>query len=497
MRQPALLALAAACVLALVALPGAFARSAADPGITSSTILIGGTSPLTGPAAAYASVARGAKAYFDSVNAKGGVNKRKITYKILDDAYNPAQSIQVTRQLVEQDKVFAVFNSLGTEQNLAVREYLNQVKVPQLFVASGATTLGKDAARYPWTIGFQPSYQAEGWVYGQYVARSMKRAKIAVLFQNDDYGKDLLAGLKRGLGRSGSSVVAAQPYEVTATDVSSQIARLKASGANVLAIFATPRFAIQAYVYANRLGWRPRIINNTVSAASNIMLLASEGGKNKSVAGHDLAQLPQGPERPEVAERPGDEELPRDHGAVRQGREPGRPVTTCTAWRWRTRRSRSSSASARTRRARGYGEGALDLDRGQPVPPSGDRGEDRPRRRLPGAAGPAPALDEGEVGALRRALGVEAAVAQPAEIRPPALRALAAMAVIALGAGAMALVGSDPRSRLEARDLDRGLALSSSVPDRARRELAAVGGPTAGSRVLGAAFARRPRACTC
>jgi branched-chain amino acid transport system substrate-binding protein len=304
-RQPALLALAFACVLALVALPGAFARSAADPGVTPSSILIGGTSPLTGPAAAYASVARGAKAYFDSVNAKGGVNKRKISYKILDDAYNPAQSIQVTRQLVEQDKVFAVFNSLGTEQNLAVREYLNQVKVPQLFVASGATTWGRDAARYPWTIGFQPSYQAEGWVYGQYVARNMRRAKIAVLFQNDDYGKDLLGGLKRGLGRSGSSVIAAQPYEVTATDVSSQIARLKASGANVLAIFATPRFAIQAYVYANRLGWRPRVINNSVSGASNIMLLASEGGKNKTIEGTITLNFLKDPADPKWNSDPG------------------------------------------------------------------------------------------------------------------------------------------------------------------------------------------------
>jgi branched-chain amino acid transport system substrate-binding protein len=284
-RHPALVAFGIACAVALAALPGAFAGSAADPGITPTTIVLGGTSPLTGPAAAYASVARGAKAYFDSVNAKGGVSKRKFEYKILDDAYNPAQTIQATRQLVEQDKVFAIFNSLGTEHNLAIREYLNQTKVPQLFVASGATTWGSDAAKYPWTIGFQPSYQAEGWIYGQFVAKTMKGAKIAVLLQNDDYGKDLLGGLKRGLARSGSKVVAAEPYEVTAPDVSSQVAKLKASGANVLAIFATPKFAIQAYVYASRLGWKPLVINNAVSAATNIMLLASEGGKNKSIAG--------------------------------------------------------------------------------------------------------------------------------------------------------------------------------------------------------------------
>jgi branched-chain amino acid transport system substrate-binding protein len=284
-RKPVLTVLAAVSVVSLATFTGAFASSTADPGITPTSIVLGGTSPLTGPAAAYASVARGAKAYLDSVNAKGGVSKRKFEYRIVDDGYNPAQSIQATRQLVEQDKVFAVFNSLGTEHNIAVREYLNQTKVPQLFVASGATTWGRDAAKYPWTIGFQPSYQAEGWVYGQYVARTMKKAKIAVLLQNDDYGKDLLVGLKRGLARSGSSVVAAESYEVTAPDVQSQIAKLKASRANVLAVFATPKFAIQAFVYASRLAWRPQIINNSVSGASNIMLLASEGGKNKAIEG--------------------------------------------------------------------------------------------------------------------------------------------------------------------------------------------------------------------
>jgi branched-chain amino acid transport system substrate-binding protein len=296
---------AVALVAALATFTGAFASSSADPGITATSIVLGGTSPLTGPAAAYASVARGAKAYFDSVNAKGGVARRKVDYKIVDDAYNPAQSIQATRQLVEQDKVFAVFNSLGTEQNLAVREYLNQAKVPQLFVASGATTWGRDATKYPWTMGFQPSYQAEGWVYGQYVARTMKKARIAVLLQNDDYGKDLLAGLKRGLARSGSSVVAAEPYEVTAPDVQSQVATLKASRANVLAVFATPKFAIQAFVYANRLAWRPKVINNSVSGASNIMLLASEGGRNKTIEGTVTLNFLKDPTDPRWKNDPG------------------------------------------------------------------------------------------------------------------------------------------------------------------------------------------------
>ena len=304
MRRRTVLGAAATVALA-VALPAALAGSAVDPGVTATTIVLGGTSPLTGPAAAYASVARGAKAYFDSVDAKGGVAKRKMDYRIVDDAYNPAQTVQDVRRLVEQDKVFAIFNTLGTESNLAVRDYLNQSKVPQLFVASGATTWGRDAATYPWTIGFQPSYAAEGWVYGQYVAKTQKEAKIGVLFQNDDYGKDLLGGLERGLGRSGSRVVAAQPYEVTSSDVGSQIAKLKAAKANVLAIFATPQFAIQAYVFANRLGWRPLVLCNGVSGTSNIMLLASEGGKNKTVEGTITSTILKDPADPRWKKDPG------------------------------------------------------------------------------------------------------------------------------------------------------------------------------------------------
>ena len=270
-------------VLAGALATGAAAASSADPGITGTTILLGGTSPLSGTGSAYASVARGAGAYFKYVNANGGVNGRTITYKVLDDASNPSQTVTATRQLVEQDKVFAIFNALGTEHNVATRSYLNANRVPQLFVASGATTFGRDYERYPWTIGFQPSYRAEGWIYGRYLARSKPGAKVAVLLQNDDYGKELMAGLKQGIARSKVKVVAAQPYEVTATDVQSQIAKLKASGADVLALFATPRYAIQGYVLANRLGWWPLVVSNAVSSASNVMTLASEGGSNKAV----------------------------------------------------------------------------------------------------------------------------------------------------------------------------------------------------------------------
>jgi len=285
MRRLVVAPLAAAAVLAL-GVAAALAASSADPGVTSTSVLLGGTSPLTGPASAYASVARGADAYFKYVNSKGGAGGRQITYKYVDDAYNPNQTVQAVRQLVEQDKVFAIFNALGTEHNLAIRDYLKAQGVPQLFAASGATTFGADADEYPGTIGFQPSYQAEGVIYGRYLARTRPGARVAVLFQNDDYGKDLLLGLKRGLARSKVKVIAAQPYEVTSPDVASQIAKLKASGADVLALFATPKFAIQGYVFANKLGWRPKLtINNAVASATNIMLLASEGGQNKAVNG--------------------------------------------------------------------------------------------------------------------------------------------------------------------------------------------------------------------
>jgi branched-chain amino acid transport system substrate-binding protein len=283
LRLTALAALVTA-VAVPAALAGTGARSA-EPGLTPTSILLGATTPLSGSASAYASVARGADAYFQHVNGQGGVHGRTISYSYLDDAYNPAQTVQATRQLVEQENVFAIFNSLGTEHNLAIRDYLNAAKVPQLFAASGATTFGKDTARYPFTVGFQPSYQAEGWVLGKYLARTKPTAKVAVLAQNDDYGRDLLVGFKRGFARSTVKVVAAENYEVTAPDVQSQVAKLKSSGADTLAVFATPKFAIQTYVFANRLGWKPFVLNNAVSSATNIMTLASEGGSNKVVEG--------------------------------------------------------------------------------------------------------------------------------------------------------------------------------------------------------------------
>ena len=300
------LACAALCAGLVAAVPGALARTGSDPGITPTSILLGGTAPLTGSASAFSSVARGADAYFKYVDARGGVNGRKIEYRYVDDAYNPALTVQATRQLVEQDKVFAIFNSVGTEHNQAIRDYLNQLQVPQLFPATGSTSFGRDYAKYPWTTaGFQPSYQAEGWIYGKYLSRAKPGAKLAVIFQNDDYGKDLLGGLKQGIQRSTVKIVAAEPYEVTASDVQSQIAKLKASGADTLLIFATPKFAIQSFVYANKLGWKPLIFDNIVSSASSIVTIASEGGTSKSVEGAISGVFLKDPTDPHWAGDPG------------------------------------------------------------------------------------------------------------------------------------------------------------------------------------------------
>ena len=269
-------ALAAACVASLTAAgaEGKSGSAAADPGVTASTVTIGGTAPLSGVAAAYASVARGADAYFKYVNARGGVNGRRIVYRYLDDQYLPGLTVQRTRELVQQERVFAIFNSLGTEHNLATREFLNQARVPQVFVGSGARTFGRDYREHPWTIGYLPSYVSEGTIYGRYLGRTRPGARVAVLFQNDDYGRDLIAGLKRGLGRRGR-IVAQQGYEVTSPEVASQVARLRSSRAGVLMIFATPVFAIRAYIAVNKLGWRPKIFVNSVASASNTMRIAA------------------------------------------------------------------------------------------------------------------------------------------------------------------------------------------------------------------------------
>jgi branched-chain amino acid transport system substrate-binding protein len=269
--------IARAAAIALVALAlaaSAGAMPAADPGVTSTSVLLGGTVPLTGEAAAFGTVAPGAKAYFDYVNAKGGVNGRKIEYRYYDDAYNPAQTVLLTRRLVEQDKVFAIFNSIGTANNLAVRDYLNAQKVPQLFAADGSQSIGREFARYPWTMGFLMSYRGEGNVYGNTIVKTRPKAKIAVLYENTELGLDMLTGLTRAIAGKGPRVVAKQGYEFTGSDVSAQVGLLKASGADTLMLFATPKFFLNAIRATHNLGWKPQVYIASVSIEPTIMSIA-------------------------------------------------------------------------------------------------------------------------------------------------------------------------------------------------------------------------------
>ncbi len=284
MRRVSLLGLALVGAL-LLTLPSAFASggaSKADPGLTNRTITIGGTFPLTGPASGYAPIPGAMKAYFSYINArrgpdgKRGVYGRQIVFKYYDDGYNPANSVQLTRKLVEDDKVFAVVGSLGTEVNEAIQPYLNQKKVPHVLVSTGASEWGFNFRQYPWTIGWQPDYVGEGRVYGLDVVKNYKTAKIAVIYQNDSYGKDYLYGFKSALGKAKSQIVAEVPFEVTSPTPAAEVAKAKASGADMLVIFVTPKGTIQTFAFAKALGWAPNpIYVNSVSATQGFMAAAT------------------------------------------------------------------------------------------------------------------------------------------------------------------------------------------------------------------------------
>jgi branched-chain amino acid transport system substrate-binding protein len=242
---------------ALLAVPAAGARPAETPGVTATQILLGATGPLTGAESQYQPVLSGAQAYFSYVNDHGGVLGRKIAYMVEDDQYDPAQTVALTQKLVEQDKVFAIFNSIGTEHALAVRGYLNEQQVPQLFVGSGAVTIASHHKQFPWTMGLLPSAVGEGAIYGRQIAATKPNAKIGVLYENDEYGQELLAGLKRGLGAHAKQIVSAQSYALLDASIDSQVQQLKASGADTFVIFAVPKQTIQAFVIAAKLGWKP------------------------------------------------------------------------------------------------------------------------------------------------------------------------------------------------------------------------------------------------
>jgi branched-chain amino acid transport system substrate-binding protein len=279
MKRTFLLIVAALAASAAVVV-SAGATSTATPGVTAKSILLEGTYPLSGPASGYAPIPSGMGAYFSYVNAHGGVNGRKINWKFDDDGYNPANTVQLTHKYVEQDHAFALVGGLGTEPQTAVRQYLNDNHVPQLFVATGATTFDRDWSTYPWTIGWQPDYEAEGAIYGKYVAKNLPNAKLGVLYQNDDYGNDYLRGLRAGLTQQHApQIVDAEPFDLTAGAPSGQVVKLKGSGADTFVILATPTPTIQSYVIATKVGWTPaHVITNSVSATDTFLTIATKSG---------------------------------------------------------------------------------------------------------------------------------------------------------------------------------------------------------------------------
>jgi branched-chain amino acid transport system substrate-binding protein len=227
------------------------------PGVSDTEIKIGNTMPYSGPASAYATVGKAEAAYFAMINDQGGVNGRKVNFISRDDGYSPPKTVEVVRKLVEQDQVLLLFNTLGTAPNLAIRGYLNENKIPQLFLGSGAETWN-DPKHFPWSMGYAPTYRLEGRIYGRYVLSNLPGAKIGVLYQDDDLGKDYLAGLREGLAdQAGKLIVATQSYETTDATVDSQIAPLQGSGANVLLTAAIPKFAAQTIRKVYDIGWRP------------------------------------------------------------------------------------------------------------------------------------------------------------------------------------------------------------------------------------------------
>jgi len=255
------------------------------PGVTPTQILIGGTVPLSGQASAFGAVGPSANAYFKYVNAHGGVNGRTIKYLYRDDGYDPSRTLDETRRLVEQDKVFSIFNTVGTEHTIAIRGYLNALGVPELFAGTGAARVAHGYKQYKWTMGYLPSFEGEGAIYGHYVVKHRPKARVAVLYENSDYGQDLLRGLRRGLGKHASEIVSTASYEVTDGDIGSQIAHLRASHANTFMVFALPTFAISAFVNAYKLGWFPRFFVSAVSIEPTIMSIARSNTHGRETNG--------------------------------------------------------------------------------------------------------------------------------------------------------------------------------------------------------------------
>jgi branched-chain amino acid transport system substrate-binding protein len=266
-RQQLRIAVFSTAVIAFAATAGsALAQKNYDTGATDTEIKIGNIMPYSGPASAYGVIGKTEEAYFKKINSEGGINGRKINFVTYDDGYSPPKAVEQARKLVESDEALLVFNSLGTANNTAIQKYMNSKKVPQLFVATGATKWN-DPKDFPWTMGWQPSYQSEARIYAKYLMKEKPTARIAIFYQNDDFGKDYLKGLKDGLGAKASMIAAEESYETSEPTIDNHIVKLKATGADVFISITTPKFAAQAIKKLAEIEWKPLHIVSNVSAS--------------------------------------------------------------------------------------------------------------------------------------------------------------------------------------------------------------------------------------
>jgi branched-chain amino acid transport system substrate-binding protein len=265
-------AFSAALAILAATSSGAVAQKKYDIGATDTEIKIGNIMPYSGPASAYGVIGKTEEAYFRKINAEGGINGRKINFISYDDGYSPPKTVEQARKLVESDEVLLVFNSLGTPPNSAIQKYMNSKKVPQLFVATGATKWN-DPKEFPWTMGWQPNYQSESQIYAKYILKELPNAKIAILYQNDDYGKDYVKGLKDGLGaKAASMIVTEESYETTQPTIDSGIVKLKSTNADVFFNVTTPKFAAQAIKKMTEIEWKPlHFLNNVSISIGSVM----------------------------------------------------------------------------------------------------------------------------------------------------------------------------------------------------------------------------------
>lgn len=262
-----------AAVVALAVTSGStFAQKKYDTGATDTEIKVGSIMPYSGPASAYGIIGKTQAAYFNKINAEGGINGRKINFISYDDGYSPPKAVEQARKLVESDEVLFIFNPLGTPSNTAIQKYMNAKKVPQLFVATGATKWN-DPKNFPWTMGWQPNYQSEGVIYAKYLMKEKPNGKIGILYQNDDFGKDVLKGLKDGLGAKGASmIIAEEPYETSQPTIDSQVVALKSKGADIFVSITTPKFGAQSIKKVAELGWKPLFILNNVASSTGSVI---------------------------------------------------------------------------------------------------------------------------------------------------------------------------------------------------------------------------------